>query len=93
MPFESGLTYTSHPISLAAAIANIHVMKEDHIVEHAAAMGPVLKRMLTDLGRSTSFGGRGAEYWSVRDHRAGQRPADEGADGALEWFIAGDDRA
>jgi hypothetical protein len=49
-PFESGLTYTSHPISLAAALANIQVMKEDRIVEHAAAMGPVLKRMLTDLG-------------------------------------------
>jgi taurine--2-oxoglutarate transaminase len=50
--FESGLTYTSHPVSLAAAIANIHVMREDRIVEHAAAMGPVLKRMLTDLGEA-----------------------------------------
>ena len=50
--YKSGLTYTSHPISLAAAIANINVMKEDHIVEHAAAMGLVLKRMLTDLGES-----------------------------------------
>jgi taurine--2-oxoglutarate transaminase len=50
--FESGLTYTSHPVSLAAAVANIQVMKEDEIVEHAAAMGPVLKRMLTDLGES-----------------------------------------
>jgi taurine--2-oxoglutarate transaminase len=50
--FESGLTYTSHPISLAAAVANIHVMREDEIVEHAAAMGPVLKRMLSDLGES-----------------------------------------
>ena len=49
-PFESGLTYTSHPISLAAAVANINVMREDRIVEHAAAMGPVLNRMLTDLG-------------------------------------------
>jgi taurine--2-oxoglutarate transaminase len=49
-PYESGLTYTSHPISLAAAIANIEVMRDDHIVEHAAAMGPVLKRRLTDLG-------------------------------------------
>jgi taurine--2-oxoglutarate transaminase len=48
--FESGLTYTSHPVSLAAAIANISVMKEDKIVEHAAGMGKVLKRMLTDLG-------------------------------------------
>src|SRR5215211_4844625 len=50
--FESGLTYTSHPVSLAAAIANIHVMKEDQIVEHAAGMGKVLKRMLTDLGEA-----------------------------------------
>ena len=38
--FESGLTYTSHPVSLAAAVANIQVMKDDHIVENAAAMGP-----------------------------------------------------
>src|SRR5512140_2768702 len=51
-PFKSGLTYTSHPISLAAAIANIGVMRQDHIVEHAAAMGPVMRRMLNDLGES-----------------------------------------
>ena len=50
--FESGLTYTSHPISLAAALANIQVMKEDKLVEHAAEMGPILKRMLTDLGEA-----------------------------------------
>src|SRR5512146_1743502 len=41
--FESGLTYTSHPISLAACIANIRVMQEDRIVEHAAEMGPVMR--------------------------------------------------
>lgn len=50
--FESGLTYTAHPISLAAAIANISVMREDKIVEHAAGMSPVLKRQLTDLGEA-----------------------------------------
>jgi taurine--2-oxoglutarate transaminase len=48
--FESGLTYTAHPISLAAAIANIRVMQEDRLVEHAAEMGLALHRMLTDLG-------------------------------------------
>jgi taurine--2-oxoglutarate transaminase len=51
-PFESGLTYTSHPVSLAAALANIQAMKDDQIVQRAAAMGPVLKRMLTDLGEA-----------------------------------------
>jgi taurine---2-oxoglutarate transaminase len=50
--FESGLTYTSHPISLAAAVANINVITEDNIVEHAAGMGTVLRRMLTDLGEA-----------------------------------------
>ncbi|HEY5158457.1 MAG TPA: aminotransferase class III-fold pyridoxal phosphate-dependent enzyme [Anaerolineales bacterium] len=50
--FESGLTYTSHPVSLAAAVANIQVMKEDRIVEHAAEMGPVLNRMMKDLGEA-----------------------------------------
>jgi taurine---2-oxoglutarate transaminase len=50
--FESGLTYTSHPISLAAAVANISVMKEDKIVEHAASMGAVLHKMLTDLSEA-----------------------------------------
>lgn len=50
--FESGLTYTSHPVSLAAAVANIQVMKEERLVEHAAAMGPALKRMLNDLGEA-----------------------------------------
>jgi taurine--2-oxoglutarate transaminase len=48
--FHSGLTYTAHPISLAAAIANIQVMQADHLVEHAAAMGPVLHHLLADLG-------------------------------------------
>jgi taurine---2-oxoglutarate transaminase len=48
--YQGGLTYTAHPISLAAAIANIRVMQEDHLVEHAHTMGPVLHRMLTDLG-------------------------------------------
>lgn len=50
--FESGLTYTSHPISLAAAVANIQAMREDKVIEHAAGMGAVLRRMLSDLGEA-----------------------------------------
>ena len=50
--FQSGLTYNSHPISLAASIANIRVMQDDRLVEHAASMGPVLRRLLTDLGEA-----------------------------------------
>ncbi len=50
--FESGLTYTSHPVSLAAAVANINVMRQDKLVENAANMGQVLHKLLTDLGES-----------------------------------------
>ncbi|MFN2126466.1 MAG: aminotransferase class III-fold pyridoxal phosphate-dependent enzyme [Anaerolineales bacterium] len=52
IPYEGGLTYTAHPVSLAAAVANIEVLKNERIIEHAAQMGPVLNRMLTDLGES-----------------------------------------
>lgn len=48
--FQSGLTYNAHPISLAAAIANIQVMQADHLVDHAAEMSAVLHRLLADLG-------------------------------------------
>ena len=50
--FEGGLTYTSHPVSLAAAVANIQVLREDRLVEHSAQMGVVLNRMLKDLGEA-----------------------------------------
>ena len=48
--FYGGLTYNSHPISMAAAIATIKVMQEDRIVENAQKMGTVLRRHLNDLG-------------------------------------------
>ncbi len=50
--YEGGLTYTSHPVSLAAAVANIKVLRDEKIIEHAAEMGPVLHRMLSDLGEA-----------------------------------------
>jgi taurine--2-oxoglutarate transaminase len=49
--FEGGLTYNGHPISLAAAIATINVMQEDHLVEQAATTGKVLSGLLQELAR------------------------------------------
>ena len=48
--YQGGLTYNAHPISLAAAIANIQVMQDEQLVERSAEMGAVLHRMLADLG-------------------------------------------
>jgi taurine---2-oxoglutarate transaminase len=73
--YQGGLTYNAHPISLAAAIANIQVMQEERIVEHAAAMGPVLHGLLAELGEQhPSVGevrsiGLFGVIELVRDHR------------------------
>ena len=48
--YHGGLTFNSHPISLAAAIANINVLQQDHLIEHSAKMGVPLRRQLTELG-------------------------------------------
>jgi len=50
--YQSGLTYSAHPISLAAAIANIRVIQEDRLIERAHEMGPVLRRFLIELGEA-----------------------------------------
>ncbi len=43
MMFYGGLTYSSHPVSLAAALATIRVYEEDGLIEHAARLGPVMR--------------------------------------------------
>jgi len=42
MYYSGGLTYSSHPVSLAAALATIRVYEEDGLVENAARLGPVM---------------------------------------------------
>lgn len=50
--YWGGLTYNGHPLSLAAAIANIGVMQEDGLIERAEQMGRHLARKLSDLGEA-----------------------------------------
>jgi len=47
--FYGGLTYNSHPMSCAAALATIKVYEEDRLIENAQAMGRVLARELARL--------------------------------------------
>ena len=47
--FEGGLTFNGHPISLAAAIANINVMQSDHLIEKAKNTGQVMAEMMAEL--------------------------------------------
>lgn len=41
--YYGGLTYSSHPISLAAALATISVYEEDDLIGNAARLGPVMR--------------------------------------------------
>jgi taurine--2-oxoglutarate transaminase len=50
--YQGGLTYNGHPISLAAAIANIRVMQEDGLIERARSMGRVMAAHLRNLGEA-----------------------------------------
>ena len=41
--FYGGLTYSSHPVSLAASLATIGVYEEDGLIENAARLDPVMR--------------------------------------------------
>jgi taurine--2-oxoglutarate transaminase len=45
----AGLTYSSHPLSCAAAIANIEVYHQEELIERSREMGKVLRKGLIDL--------------------------------------------
>ena len=47
--FYGGLTYNSHPVGCAAALATIRVYEEDRLVERARAMGVVMKELMAGL--------------------------------------------
>jgi len=47
--FYGGLTYNSHPMGCAAALATIRVYEEDHLIENARKMGAVMKQLLAGL--------------------------------------------
>jgi taurine--2-oxoglutarate transaminase len=47
--FYGGLTYNSHPLACAAALATIAVYEEDKLIDNARRMGEVMRRLLEDL--------------------------------------------
>jgi taurine--2-oxoglutarate transaminase len=47
--FYGGLTYNSHPVACAAALAAIRVYEEDRLIENAGRMGAVMADLMTDL--------------------------------------------
>jgi taurine---2-oxoglutarate transaminase len=49
--FSSGLTYNSHPLACAAALATIQVYEDDKLMDNARVVGGLMKNLLADLAR------------------------------------------
>jgi taurine---2-oxoglutarate transaminase len=47
--FYGGLTYNSHPMGCAAALATISVYEEDGLIENARKMGAIMKQLGAEL--------------------------------------------
>jgi taurine--2-oxoglutarate transaminase len=48
-PFPGGLTYNSHPLACACALANLAVYEEDNLIERAAHAGRLMRQLMDDL--------------------------------------------
>ncbi len=66
--WNHGGTFSHHPVACAAALATLHIIKKEKLVENAAALGPKLGRMLHNaLGDHPNVGdirGRGL-FWGI----------------------------
>jgi taurine--2-oxoglutarate transaminase len=49
--FSGGLTYNSHPLACATALATLQVYEEDKLIDNARAMGRIMRDLLQDLER------------------------------------------
>jgi adenosylmethionine-8-amino-7-oxononanoate aminotransferase len=47
--FSHGYTYSSHPIGCAAALANMEVLENDHLLQHVREVGPYFQDKLKEL--------------------------------------------
>ena len=47
--FPSGLTYNSHPLACATALATIDVIEQDKLIDRATQTGKLMAQLLKDL--------------------------------------------
>ena len=50
-PFPGGLTYNSHPLGCAAALATIRVYEDESLIENARRMGVRLRERMQEMAR------------------------------------------
>src|ERR1700739_5056980 len=57
--FFGGLTYNSHPMGCATALATIRVYEEDHLIDNAKKMGAIMKELGAEMQAKHLSGGPG----------------------------------
>jgi taurine--2-oxoglutarate transaminase len=55
--FYGGLTYNSHPLACATALATLQVYEDDRLIDNARRMGDVMKELLASLQAKHSIVG------------------------------------
>jgi taurine--2-oxoglutarate transaminase len=55
--FYGGLTYNSHPLACATALATLQVYEDDHLIDNARRMGAVMQELLAGLQAKHSIVG------------------------------------
>lgn len=68
-PYPGGLTYSGHPLACAAAVATIHVMEDEKVIENAArigetVLGPGLRELAANHPSVGEVRGLGA-FWAL----------------------------
>jgi adenosylmethionine-8-amino-7-oxononanoate aminotransferase len=90
--FLHGITFGGHPVSCAAALANLEVLEKEGLLERVLQMEPVFRRTLDDLRDMPLVGDvRGAGFfWAielVKDRDTNERFTDEESDRLLRDLL------
>ena len=81
--FQSGLTYNSHPLGCAAALATLRVYEEDDLIGNARRLGPLMAKLLDELAWKHPMVGAHRSIGLFGTRRAGQESRDARAAGAV----------
>ena len=66
--FQHLHTYGNHPVSCAAALKNIEILKDERLIENSRQMGPTFLEKLKTLERHPIVGEvRGTGLWTAID--------------------------
>ena len=81
--FYGGLTYNSHPMGCATALATIRVYEEDKLIENAQKMGAVMKQIGGELQKKHPSVGAVRSIGLFGNIRTGAKPENQAADGSV----------